>query len=149
MKAPFRGFLLLLATVVFFAAQRPAAAANHPNRSFTFEDRGPEIARLYRLGLENKPENIAVFCEALKSDRVAVREAAIAQLVFTHDESALDAVLGAMEDESTWVRRGAIAVLGATGTSRSGPTSTSTAWPPPWRCTAWAARPVCRPSSRS
>jgi len=113
--------LLVLLLAVFFAPQRTASAMNHPIRTFTFEDRGPELARLYRLGLENNPEHIATFCEALESDDLAVRKAAIAQLVFTHDESALDAVLAAMKDESTWVRRGAIAVLEKLGDARAVP----------------------------
>ena len=113
--------LLVLLLAVFFVPQRTASAMNHPIRTFTFEDRGPELARLYRLGLGNNPEHIATFCEALQSDDLAVRKAAIAQLVFTHDESALDAVLAAMKDESTWVRRGAIAVLEKLGDPRALP----------------------------
>jgi HEAT repeat protein len=104
-------FPLGLIVLGLIVSQRLASATNHPMRSFTFEDRGPEVAKLYRLGLENKVEHVPTFCEALKSDDLAVRKAAIAQLVFTHDKSAFDPLIGAMKDESSWVRRGAIAVL--------------------------------------
>ncbi|NLW49686.1 MAG: hypothetical protein GXY85_02440 [Candidatus Brocadiaceae bacterium] len=118
---PVACLVFVFAVALFFGAREAVAAANHPNRGFTFEDRGPEVALLYRLGLENRPEHVAVFCEALKSDDLDVRRAAIAQLVFTHDESALDAALAAMEDESSWVRRGAIAVLSKLGDRRAVP----------------------------
>lgn len=88
-----------------------AATVNHPIRTFTFEERGEAVAKLYRLGLENNPENIPVFCEALKSDDVDVRTAAVAQLVFTHDDSAVGPVIAVMKDPSTTVRRYAIACL--------------------------------------
>jgi HEAT repeat protein len=103
------------------ALPRLTFAANHPIRTFTFDDRGPEIARLYRLGLENDPKNVPAFCEALGSEDLGVRKAAIAQLVFTHDESAFDAVAAALKDESSWVRRGAIAVLEKLGDPRAVP----------------------------
>jgi len=114
-------FPLALVVLGLIVSQRLASAANHPIRTFTFEDRGPEIARLYRLGLENKVEHVPAFCEALKSDKVEVRKAAIAQLVFTHDSSAFEPVVSAMKDESSWVRRGAIAVLERLGDKRAIP----------------------------
>ncbi len=114
-------FLLLMALALWLAPQRLAFASNHPIRTFTFEDRGPEVARLYRLGLENEPRHIPTFCAALKDDDPHVRSAAIAQLVFTHDESAFGPVLEAMQDQSTWVRRGAIAVLEKLGDPRAIP----------------------------
>ncbi len=107
-------FLVLLLVVC-----QMASARNRPTRSFIFEERGPAIAELYRLGLDNNPEHIPFFCEALKSQNVAVRKAAIAQLVFTHDESALEPVIAAMKDPSPWVRRGAIAVLEKLGDPRA------------------------------
>ncbi len=113
--------LLLAVLALWMAPQRLAFGANHPIRTFTFEDRAPEVARLYRLGLERDPAHIPAFCAALKDDDVAVRKAAIAQLVFTHDESAFDSVVAAMEDESSWVRRGAIAVLEKLGDPRAIP----------------------------
>lgn len=107
--------------VLFLPACQAAPTKNHPIRTFRFEERGPAIAELYRLGLENNPKHVAEFCEALASDDVRVREAAIAQLVFTHDESALQPVIAAMRDDSTWVRRGAIAVLERIGSPRAIP----------------------------
>ena len=120
MKRPIAGLSVLL-LVMLLLPQRLAEARNHPIRTFTFEERGAEVARLYRLGLENDPRNVAAFCEALKSDDARVRKAAIAQLVFTHDESALGPVIEAMGDESTWVRRGAIAVLEKLGDPKAIP----------------------------
>ncbi len=112
---------LALAVVGLLLFQRLASAGNQPIHTFTFEDRDADIARLYRLGLESKAEHIPVFCEALKSEDVAVRKAAIAQLVFTHDESAFAPAVAAMKDESSWVRRGAIAVLERLGDKRAIP----------------------------
>ena len=84
----------------------------YPTRgAYTFRQRGDVIAELYRLGLENKPEHIETFCEALRHKDAKVREAAIAQLVFTHDETAIDPIIGAMKDESSLARRCAIACL--------------------------------------
>ena len=120
MKRPIAGLSVLL-LVMLLLPQRPAEARNHPIRTFTFEERGAEVARLYRLGLENDPRNVAAFCEVLKSDDVRVRKAAIAQIVFTHDESALGPVIEAMGDESAWVRRGAIAVLEKLGDPKAIP----------------------------
>jgi HEAT repeat protein len=113
--------LFVALALVALLPQRLASARNRPIRTFTFGDRGPEIARLYRLGLENDPEHIPAFCEALQSEDLDERKAAIAQLVFTHDSSAFGAVVAAMEDESPWVRRGAIAVLEKLGDPRAVP----------------------------
>ena len=88
---------------------------------FTFEERGEVVGKLYRLGLENKPEHIPVFCEALKDKNSAVREVAIAQLVFTHDETAIKPVIGVMKDRSRRVRRSAIAVLERIGSKKAIP----------------------------
>ncbi len=120
MKCPVTCLFVALVMLLLLPL-RLASARNQPISTFTFDDRGPEIARLYRLGLENSPEHVPTFCEALQSGNPAVRKAAIAQLVFTHDGSAFDAVVAAMEDESTWVRRGAIAVLEKLGDPRAIP----------------------------
>lgn len=103
--------LLLCVTAVILMTCETALAANHPIRSFEFGERGEKIATLYRFGLENDPRHIPAFCEALASDDVEVRKAAITQLVFTHDKSALESIIGAMTDPSTYVRRSAIASL--------------------------------------
>ncbi|MFH0910333.1 MAG: HEAT repeat domain-containing protein [Planctomycetota bacterium] len=84
---------------------------NHPIRSFTFEERGPVVANLYRLGMENDPSHIPIFCAALQDESVPVREAAAAQLVFTHDETAIPHLSEALKDSSLLVRRCAVAAL--------------------------------------
>ncbi len=110
-------FLASLGSVVTACA----ATANHPIRTFTFEERGEAVAKLYRLGLANDPGSIPVFCDALKSDDVNVRTAAIAQLVFTHDGSAVGPVIAVMKDPSTTVRRYAIACLERIGSPQAIP----------------------------
>ncbi|MCK4282923.1 MAG: HEAT repeat domain-containing protein [Candidatus Brocadiae bacterium] len=128
-------YLPVVFPVLLLAACQSASATNHPTRSFIFEERGPEVAELYRLGLDNNPAHVARFCEALGSEDMRVRQAAIAQLVFTPDESALEPVIAAMKDESPWVRRGAIAVLEKLGDSRAKPVlkEALTLTPPPPR----------------
>ena len=111
----------VLATVLTVATAEAVAPANHPNRSLTFEERGEVVSRLYRFGLENKPEHIPVFCAALGSEDAPVREAAIAQLVFTHDGSVVEPVIGVMQDPSTVARRCAIAVLEKVGSQEAVP----------------------------
>jgi HEAT repeat protein len=111
----------VLVTLLTFATAEVVAPGNHPNRSFTFEERGEIVSRLYRLGLENKPEHIPVFCAALGSEDAPVREAAIAQLVFTHDDSVIEPVINLMQDPSTVVRRCAIAVLEKVGSQKAVP----------------------------
>ncbi|MBN1258059.1 MAG: HEAT repeat domain-containing protein [Planctomycetes bacterium] len=93
----------------------PAVAEDNRVAKYTFAKRGEEIGRLYRLGLENDPEHIKIFCDALQSPEQKVREAAAAQLVFTHDESALETLVAVQRDPSTLVRRCAIAVFGKVG----------------------------------
>jgi HEAT repeat protein len=110
-----------LLTVLLAASGAMAASGNHPIRSFSFKERGETVAKLYRLGLENDPRHIPVFCEALKSDDVEVRTAALAQLVFTHDESAVEPVTAVMRDRSTTVRRYAIACLEKIGSPNAIP----------------------------
>ena len=101
-----------------------SAAQARQTRHFTFEERGEVIGRLYRLGLENDRRHIGTFCEALKDRNPEVREAAIAQLVFTHDETALEPVIEAMKDDSRQVRRCAIAVLERIGSPEAIPVVT-------------------------
>jgi HEAT repeat protein len=103
------------------ATAEPAVPGSHPNRSFRFEERGEVVSRLYRLGLENRLEHIPVFCAALGSEESTVREAAIAQLVFTHDGSVIGPVISVMQDPSTAVRRCAIAVLEKVGSQKAVP----------------------------
>jgi len=101
-----------------------SAAQTRQTRHFTFEERGEVIGRLYRLGLENDRRHVGTFCEALKDRNPEVREAAIAQLVFTHDETALEPVIDAMKDDSRQVRRCAIAVLERIGSPEAIPVVT-------------------------
>jgi len=110
-------FLVLLSA----ASSAVAATGNHPIRSFTFEERGEAVAKLYRLGLENDPRHVSTFCEALKSNDVDVRTAALAQLVFTHDESAVEPIIAVMHDPSSTVRRYAIACLEKIGSPKAIP----------------------------
>ena len=49
-------WLLLFCVLPFILPCPQAAAENHPNTGFTFAERGEEIGRLYRLGLENNPK---------------------------------------------------------------------------------------------
>ncbi len=111
------------ALLILLVASAGAAATggNHPIRTFTFAERGEAAARLYRLGLENDTRHVPAFCEALKRDDVQVRTAALAQLVFTHDETAVEPILAVMKDPSTTVRRYAIAALERIGSPRAVP----------------------------
>jgi HEAT repeat protein len=111
----------ILGTVLTFATAEVVVPRNHSNHSFTFEERGEIVSRLYRLGLENKPEHIPVFCAALASEDALVQEAAIKQLVFTHDDSVIEPVTNLMQDPSTVVRRCAIAVLEKVGSQKAVP----------------------------
>jgi peptidoglycan/xylan/chitin deacetylase (PgdA/CDA1 family) len=98
--------LLAVPTMRAGAAQR-----NRPITSFTFAERGDEIGTLYRMGLEQNPDHIPYFCSKLKSTDPDVREAAVAQLLFTHDERAVEPLSALMNDPSSKIRRGAIACL--------------------------------------
>jgi HEAT repeat protein/peptidoglycan/xylan/chitin deacetylase (PgdA/CDA1 family) len=116
---------LFVAVVVVCAgmlgAHAESAVRNHPIRTFTFAERGAEIGELYRMGLENNPDHIPHFCDMLKSEDPAVREAAVAQLLFTHDERAVESLAGVMDDPSSKIRRGAIACLRRIGSEKAIP----------------------------
>ncbi len=129
MKVLCRALALLLICTACSAAQA------RQTRHFTFEERGEVIGRLYRLGLENDRRHIGTFFEALKDRNPEVREAAIAQLVFTHDKTALEPVIEAMKDGSRQVRRCAIAVLERIGSPEAIPVLTEalTYRPPDYR----------------
>ncbi|MFH0911319.1 MAG: HEAT repeat domain-containing protein [Planctomycetota bacterium] len=103
------------------AAEATSRNQNHPSRIYAFAERGDRIAELYRLGLDNKPESIPVFCSALKDGDVKMREAAVKQLVFTNDETAVAPLIEALKDESAIVRRCAISALRRIGAQEAVP----------------------------
>ena len=112
-----------LLAVLFFLASL-ASAQTKQTGNFTFSERGPVVGNLYRLGLQNDPAGIPVFTQALKDPDPAVREAAVAQLLFTHDERALDPVVAVVKDDSRVVRRLAIATLERIGSKQAVPALT-------------------------
>ncbi|MFH0910335.1 MAG: HEAT repeat domain-containing protein [Planctomycetota bacterium] len=114
--------ILLVAAMPCFAAES-GAYVNRPIKTFTFEARGPMISQLYRMGLENTPAHITAFCEVLNDQGadVKMREAAVAQLVFTNDASAVEPLMAALGDESAIVRRCAISALRRIGDPRAIP----------------------------
>jgi len=127
-----RNVLLLLGLLLLTTL---ASAEPRPPMKFSFAERGEVIGNLYRLGLQNNPDNIPVFCEALKDENQAVREAAVAQLLFTHDERAVQPVIAVLKDRSRLVRRLAISVLERIGSKDSVPALTEvlTYRPPDYR----------------
>ncbi|MFH0911027.1 MAG: HEAT repeat domain-containing protein [Planctomycetota bacterium] len=117
--------LALLAWMTPCAAGEEAAGhANHPIRTFTFEERGERMGELYRKGLENKAEHIPFFLEALKDEDMLTRETAVKQLVFTHDDTCVQPLIAALHDESAIVRRVAIACLERIGNKEAIPALT-------------------------